>query len=139
MLLSGKKPHAYHEKETEPWVGAQAPARRQAASCQSESWNPARAPSAPKETKGIPSDQLSASKKLECLLFQQLKQVSKMRDSTQGPGEESPKCLILAQIMKQLELQQYSTYLLDMKNLQKTKLKMPEWFDNPSYSKRKWW
>lgn len=77
--------------------------------------------------------------KLECLLFQQLKQASKMRDCIQGLGERSPKCLILAQIMKQLELQQYSTYLFDVKNLQKIKLKLPEWFDNLSYSKRKWW
>ena len=60
-------------------------------------------------------------KKLQCLLFQQLKQVSKMRDRIQGFGERSPKCLILAQIMRQLEFPQYSNSLLDMKNLHKIK------------------
>lgn len=60
-------------------------------------------------------------KKLQCLLFQQLNQVSKLRDRIQGLGEWSPKCLILAQIMKQLELPQYSNSLLDMKNLHKIK------------------
>lgn len=41
-------------------------------------------------------------------------------------GERFPKCLILAQIMKQLELQQYSNSFLNMKNLHKIKLKLPE-------------
>lgn len=41
-------------------------------------------------------------------------------------SERFPKCLILAQIMKQLELQQYSNSFLNMKNLHKIKLKLPE-------------
>lgn len=61
--------------------------RLKPASCQSDSLNSLRAHSAPKETNDIYSEDVDLfsvtscllPKKLECLLFQQLKQVSKMK------------------------------------------------------------